>query len=162
MKAPAERQTFSDALFNQLGQPKEIPISVAMQEVQARYWLDERFVVRSLDGRVDPVLLNHATNDSVDHIAYLRERNVRYLLDTPSYNRDPAPWSLRRLNKLQPGDSSTREGVTFLRLPNYQPVQPKVENGGAGDWRWFADADGAAVLRFFMQQPIRIDYGGPG
>lgn len=159
MKAPAERKVLSDTLFDQLGRPKQIPISLALQEVQVRYWLDDRFVVRSLDGRVDPALLRHATRDSVDHIGYLRERGVQFLLDTPSYNRDPAQWSLARLRQLRPGESVTFEGLTFTRLSIDDPVPPGAVRSGHTNRRWFADSDGPTVLRWFRKTLIRIENG---
>jgi hypothetical protein len=159
MKAPAERKTLSDALFDQLGQPKQVPISLALQEVQVRYWLDDRFVVRSLDGRVDPVLLRHATKGSVDHIGYLRERGVQILLDTPSYNRDPEQWSLARLSQLRPGEALTFAGLTFTRLSANEPVPSGAGRTGQYSWRWFAESDGLTVLRWFRQTLIRVEYG---
>jgi hypothetical protein len=162
MKAPSERQAFSDALFNQLGQPQALPISIALQEVQVRYWLDDRFEVRSLDGRVDPVLLDHATRNKVDHIGYLKERRVQFLLDTPAYNRDPHLWSLRRLAELQPGEALDHEGLAFSRLPVQPPVPEKGGTKGPGGWRWFANADGPIVLRTFTQVLIRVEPAGPG
>ncbi len=162
IKAPSERQATSDALFNLLGQPQTLPISVAMQEVQLRYWLDDRFEVRSLDGRVDPALLDHATRVSVDHIGYLKERWVQFLLDTPAYNRDPHLWSLRRLAELQPGEALDHEGLAFSRLPVQPPVPEKGGTKGPGGWRWFANADGPIVLRTFTQVLIRVEPAGPG
>jgi hypothetical protein len=87
-----------------------------MEEVQMRYWLDDRFVVRSLDGRTDPLLLRYAAADRFDHVGYLRDRGVDFLLGTPSYNRDPRPWSLARLEQLQVGETTHVEGLSFLRM----------------------------------------------
>jgi len=47
MNASRERTDFSDRLFQELGQPIVRPVSIALQEVQIRYWLDRRFMVRS-------------------------------------------------------------------------------------------------------------------
>ena len=160
MIAPQEIESFSDRLFEQLGQPEELPISIALQEVQARYWLDDRFVVRSMDGRVDPVLLKHATKDGVDHVGYLRERRVDFLLDSPNYNRDPDRWSLRRLNELEPGASLTRGGLTFSRLPASEPAPTPAVKRGFGS-RWTAGAAGATALGFFVQRLYRVDHGNP-
>jgi len=160
MIAPRETESFSDRLFEQLGQPKELPISIALQEVQARYWLDDRFLVRSMDGRVDPVLLKYATKDGVDHVGYLRERRVDFLLDSPNYNRDPDRWSLKRLNKLEPGASLTRDGLTFSRLPAGEPAPTPAVNSGLGA-RWTDGADGATALDFFVQRLFRVEHGNP-
>jgi hypothetical protein len=83
--------------------------------VQIRYWLGRRFIVRSLDGRVDPVLLKYARPGQVDHIGYLKERNVNFLLTTPNYNRDKA---LQRLDTLEPGHTVSYRDLTFTRLPS--------------------------------------------
>jgi hypothetical protein len=118
MHAPRERAAFSDWLFRELGQPTVRPISIALQEVQIRYWLDGRFIVRSLDGRVDPVLLKYVQLGQVDHIGYLTERQANFLLATPNYNRDRDLWSLQRLATLDPGYAVSYRGLTFTRLPS--------------------------------------------
>jgi hypothetical protein len=159
MRAPSQRENFSDQLFQLLGQPQELPISVAMQEVQARYWLDDRFVVRSLDGRVDPALLKYVDNDRFDHVGYIRERKVRFLLDTPNYNRDKDLWSLDRLNELQPGEDLSRDGLTFSSLPVESARQANTADSPSTNSRWTAKTDSAAALRFFVVKLIRIDHG---
>jgi hypothetical protein len=116
--APGRREAQSTALLAQLGHPEERPVIVAMQEVQLRYEIDDRFVVRSLDGRVDARLLDFATPDGVDHIGYLKERGVHYLLAAPHYVRDPRRWSIASLRRLEPGRSVQREGLRFTRLPD--------------------------------------------
>ena len=156
MKAPSERQAFSDAMFNRLGRPEELPISIALAEVQARYWLDERFVVRSLDGRVDPVLLDHADGVGVDHIGYFKEQQVRFLLDTPGYNRDPNRWSIKRLRKLTPGETLTREGLTFVSLPTGMQTTGSTMPKSSGGSRWTEGADGSTVLQWFIRDLISI------
>jgi hypothetical protein len=122
MHAPRARAAFSDWLVRALGQPTVRPIVIALQEVQIRYWLDPRFVVRSLDGRVDPVLLTYVHPGQVDHIGYLTERQVTFLLATPNYNRDPARWSLQRLATLAPGQTLSYRGLIFTRLPSQGTV----------------------------------------
>lgn len=131
MNAPRERADFSDRLFQDLGQPDVTPISIAVQEVQIRYWLDRRFIVRSLDGRVDPVLLKYAHPGQVDHIGYLTERHVNFLLATPNYNLDKALWSLQRLVTLEPGHTVSYRGLTFTRLPSKRTVIRVARTGGS-------------------------------
>lgn len=160
MRAPAERQAFSGHLFNLLGQPQQLPISLALEEVQARYWLDTRFVVRSLDGRIDPVLLDHANSQGVDHVGYLKARNVGYLLATPRYNRNPESWSLDRLSGLSPGESLIHRGLKFSRIPIYGDRRMDSAADNPGELRWFADADGVSVLRWFMLTLIKVDLEG--
>jgi hypothetical protein len=117
MKVPGERRRLSDELYQRLGNPSSLPIAIACQEVQMRYWLDERFVIRSLDGRVDSVLLQHYRDGNVDHIGYIKERNIDFIVGTPNYNRDKAAWGLDRLHALDPSESTYHEGLIFRRLP---------------------------------------------
>ena len=161
MQAPLERQAFSDELFNQLGRPEKLPISIALQEVQARFWLDQRFIVRSLDGRVDPVLLGHADGDGIDHAGYLKERGVHFLLDTPVYNRNPHLWSLKRLDSLKPGEEVSQGGVTFSRLDIDRSTLELASQAEESQWRWFAGEDGVIRLHWFLADLIRLDYPGP-
>ncbi|MCH2320062.1 MAG: hypothetical protein MK384_00210 [SAR202 cluster bacterium] len=116
MRAPEQRTEFSDAMMTNLGNPTERPISLAYQEVQLRYWLDQRFVVRSLDGRVDKVMMDFVQDGTFDHIGYLKQRDVDFVVDLVNYNRDDTQWSLARLNSLDPGDVETRNGITFRKL----------------------------------------------
>ena len=121
--APRYRTAASDALIRQLGTPTRRPISVAYQEVQARYWLDERFVVRSLDGRTDRRLLSFTSRREIDHLAYLRDRGVDFLMELPNYNRsDSRLYTLDRLRGLPPGGTCEREGLRFRRLGLYAVV----------------------------------------
>ena len=159
MKAPSQRESFSNQLFQLLGRPQELPISLAMQEVQVRYWLDDRFVVRSLDGRVDPALLKHVDGDRFDHVGYIRERKVRFLLETPNYNRDKDIWSLKRLNELRPGESLTHDGLTFSRLPTDALLPINTADRTPAGSRWTANTDADAVLRFFVANLVRVDHG---
>ena len=116
MRAPANRQAVSDSLILALDSPSPRPIVIAIQEVQWRYLLDDRFVVRSLDGRVDSTLLDYIEDGDYDHVGYLNERAVQFLVATPNYNRDPSLWALDRLTELGEGESLTRDGLTFSRL----------------------------------------------
>ena len=160
MQAPLERQAFSDELFDQLGKPEIIPISVALQEIQARYWLDQRFIVRSLDGRVDPVLLVHADKVGIDHAGYLKEREVQFLLDTPNYNRDLQLWSLKRLNSLKPGEEVSQGGVTFSRMDIDRSTLEQASQAEESQWRWFTGEAGVIRLHWFLADLIRLNYPG--
>ena len=161
MQAPLEREAFSDELFGQLGRPDNLPISVALQEVQARYWLDQRFIVRSLDGRVDSVLLDHAYEDGIDHAGYLMEREVQFLLDTPNYNRNPQRWSLKSLNDLNSGEVVSQYGVTFSRMDIDRSTLEQASQTDAGQWRWFTGENGVTRLHWFLPDLIRLDYLDP-
>ena len=156
MRAPTEQEAFSEELFSRLERPDDLPIQIALQEVQIRYWLDDRFVIRSLDGRVDPVLLEFATGDAIDHIGYLHERGVQFLLDAPNYNRDSDQWSLDRLRDLDLGETRSYGGLTFLRLPTGQPGSGTLKES-TEVWPWFADADGTTVLNWFLNILVRVE-----
>jgi hypothetical protein len=116
--APAERRASSDALMAALGQPVERPVVLAYQEVQRRYWLDERFEVRSLDGRTDPLLLDYVRDGFLDHAGYVRAAHVRFVMEFPDYNRDRGRWSLAELQALGAGESTVHDGLRFERLPS--------------------------------------------
>jgi hypothetical protein len=117
MEAPGQRAEFSDRLMAELGNPTDLPVSLAYQEVQARYRLDDRFVVRSLDGRVDKTLLDYVEDGNYDHLGYIKERGVDFIMETANYNRDRSLWSLSRLGQLEVGEELERDGVVLRRLP---------------------------------------------
>jgi hypothetical protein len=160
MQAPNERQAFSDELFDQMGQPEALPIIVGLVEVQARYWLDDRFVVRSLDGRIDSVLLDYADNSGIDHPGYLREREVRFILEIPSFNRDPNRWSLKRLSDLKPGEAVTQDGVTFSRMEIDKSARNQASQAAESQPLGFRSANGVIHLHYFLADLIRV--GDPG
>ena len=117
MNAPENRKDFSDKLYDSLGKPGELPISLAYVEVQIRYYLDNRFIVRSLDGRVDGALLDFVGDEGIfDHVGYLKARDIGFVMETPNFNRDKTVWSLADLNKLELGQTYSRESVTFTRI----------------------------------------------
>lgn len=158
MQAPVERKAFSDELFRQLGQPKILPVTVALQEVQARYWLDDRFIVRSLDGRVDSALLEHADQESVDHIGYLEERQVQYLMDTPDYNKKSEAWSLNSLATLKPGERMVKDGVIFKRMHIDRSGATRMLQAEQGQWRWFKGENGITKLHALLVDLIHMEY----
>lgn len=117
MKAPETRREFSDRMFDELGKPSKLPVSLAYQEVQIRYRLDQRFIIRSLDGRVDAMLLNFIdANGNYDHVGYVKARDVDFIMETPNYNRETNKWSLEDLTKLRVGESVSFRSVIFTRL----------------------------------------------
>ena len=115
MDAPGERAESSSELFAALGSPQELPIVVAWADVQWRYWLDDRFVVRSLDGRTDPLMLEFVRPGHFDHVAYIKARDIRFLMERPNYNRDSTAWSLQDLERLAPSERLVHEGLEFSR-----------------------------------------------
>ncbi len=62
-----------------LDHPRKRPVVVALVEIQARYSVDDRFVIRSLDGRTDPRFLDFVRGDWVDYEAYLRTTGVDFV-----------------------------------------------------------------------------------
>lgn len=155
MKAPSERQALSDTLYDQLGRPQKLPVVIALQEVQVRYWLDDRFIVQSLDGRVDPRLLDFSDATGIDHIGYLDDREVEFILDTPSYNRDDTRWSLKRLADLAINESISMSGLRFTKLGQKDNTE-QSDNGNI----FFTGSDGPAALRFFVRTLIKVEREG--
>lgn len=117
MNAPNERRTRTDELLRRLGPHQELPVVVALESIQLRYEVDDRIVVRSLDGRVDRDLFTFVHDGAVDHFGYLRALSVDDLLGTPEYNRHDREDSLVSLGHLLPGQSVVRAGLVFRRLP---------------------------------------------
>ena len=118
MNAPRIRQACSDDLIRFLGDPEEKPISLLFQEVQVRYWLDRRFIIRSSDGRVDPVTLNFVHGSEIDHVGYIKERRIDYVMETQFENEKQEPWRISSLKQLGPGESVEQQGVRFSPVTN--------------------------------------------
>jgi hypothetical protein len=116
MNAPALRRTRTDQLLQSLDEPVGLPVVVALEAVQLRYEVDDRIVIRSLDGRVDRSLLRFADGATVDQVGYLRDRHVGVLLEAMGYNRNWNDWSLAELNTLPPDGRLRRGDVVFRRL----------------------------------------------
>lgn len=113
MEAPGIRTRHSDELLHLLGEPTKRPVSLLFEEVQARYWLDDRFIIRSSDGRVDSLLLKFMHGRAVDQVGYVKERRVDYIMETQFVNQFEGPWLMSSLLKLKPGESVERDGVRF-------------------------------------------------
>ena len=109
-----------------------------------------------MDGRVDPTLLDHATRVSVDHVGYLKERDIEFLLSLPNYNRDKDLWSLGTLRQLPPGESQEQEGVLFSQIPVDRPALTVSSEKS----RWFEKATGPEVLDWFMENLVRVELPG--
>jgi len=112
--APLERQRVSDELYKTLGQPSKLPIVIAFGEVQARYMLDNRFIIRSLDGRVDTAMLKYIHKNYYDYAGYIKERGIDYFvadyandLPTKTY------FSKDNILNMKTGESFTDNGVQF-------------------------------------------------
>jgi hypothetical protein len=114
--AVERRTSETDALLGEMERPSRLPVSIAIVEIQIRYFLDDRIVTRSLDGLIDPELLRFYHAGHYDHVGYLKARDVQYLLQYPNPNADRARWSLAEVGKLKPGEALEREGLRFVRL----------------------------------------------
>jgi hypothetical protein len=118
MSAPGERRARTDDLLRRLeARPGGPPLVLALESVQLRYELDDRIVVRSLDGRVDRELFGFVHGGTVDHFGYLRALGVDALVGTADYNRRDREGSLVALGSLRPGQTVARGGLLFRRLP---------------------------------------------
>ena len=86
-----------------------------------------------------------------------RSRGIQFLLETPTYNRDPDQWSLRRLSGLKPGQAVTHDGLTFTGLS----LGDKASMGSAfresRRSRWFVGGDGATVFQRYQVSLIQVD-----
>ena len=58
-----------------------MPVVIALQEVQIRGRLDDRFIVRSLDGVVDSRFADFVHGQAIDYGGYLEARRVAFVLD---------------------------------------------------------------------------------
>jgi hypothetical protein len=107
----------SDNLMRQFGNPPMRPVVIAAQEVQERNFIDNRFVIRSLDGILDIVFLNYLCHGYNDHDGYFIDQKVDFLL-TPfaNYNHDSHRWSLARLEALPVGQSIDRPGIRYTKI----------------------------------------------
>ncbi len=112
------REQMSDQLFKEFGSPVKLPINIAVQEVQIRYWLDDRFVVYSLDGIVDNKLTEHICDGYYDHIGYFLDRDVDFFMPIKSYNKDKSVWSLGELINIETGERINKFGVELVKLSN--------------------------------------------
>ena len=113
MAAPAHRAQASDDLLAELRDPAVRPVSIALQEAQLRYWLDDRFVVRSLDGRVDRALLSYVHRGNHDHLGCAsRERRPLPRRDS-QYNRDRTRWRWTTCKRCGMEKRCARDGLVF-------------------------------------------------
>jgi hypothetical protein len=99
------------------------PFVIAMQEVQLRLILDDRVVMRSLDGIVDSDLKRFVSESGeVDHLGYLEEKQVDMILDFPDYE---GKGDLRSLAKIY---EATAQGPVQRGCSRFSRV--------ALDWRY--------------------------
>ena len=70
--------SYSNELYERLS-TSEGKISIALQEVQLRGRLDDRFIIWSLDGITDASLSTFVSNGYIDHFDYIKYRKIDYL-----------------------------------------------------------------------------------
>ncbi len=80
IQAPSQRQANTDEFLNSLGTDEE-NVSIAVTEVQLRYFLDERVEVLSLDGRTSSDTLNYFNSQTgvPDFERYLYAKQPDYV-----------------------------------------------------------------------------------
>jgi hypothetical protein len=145
MTAP-DTKVLSERYLVRFGNPPMRPVVIAAQEVQLRSSLDDRFVIRSLDGILDAIYLNYLCHGYNDHDGYFIDQKVDFL-ESPfaNYNHDRGRWSLSRLDGLSIGRSITRPGIRYTKIA---PGEVKVT-------RLVAHSQDRAI------QPCRIDSTSP-
>ena len=127
--SPAGVKAYSDSLIARL-HPATFPVVFATQEVQIRGQLDSRFLVWSLDGITDFELGQYLKDGYIDHFAYLRQRQVEFVLGLQSYNRDPQRPSLQDFT---PGNAEAARCIEGLRLePTPEPKVFRVSRCAVG------------------------------
>lgn len=109
----------SDALYEALGRPP-VPVVVAGGEVQLRGRLDDRFVVRSLDGVVDHRMADFVRAGGIDQVGYLKARKVAFLVDIADPHRTPPGFSIGQLAALGPVVKA--DGLCFRRIDFATPA----------------------------------------
>lgn len=107
----------SSAYLERYGHPIMRPVVIAAQEVQVRMQLDDRFVIRSLDGILDAVYLNYLCHGYNDHDGYFIDQKVDFLEEPfANYNHDRSRWSLDRLHAVPVGHEIERPGIRYTKL----------------------------------------------
>lgn len=117
MEMSAERARLPGVTLKELGNPTMRPIVIATQEVQARNFLDRRFVIRSLDGILDIAYLNYLCHGYNDQDGYFIDQKVDFVVAPfANYNHDRSRWSLARLENLPIGQSIDRPGIRYTKI----------------------------------------------
>ena len=120
MGMPKLRATASDDFLKAFGNPKGRPVVIAAQEVQIRNYLDNRFIIRSLDGIIDISYLKYLCHGYNDHDGYFIDEHVDFLLAPfVNYNHDRRRWSVQDLEKLPVGQSIERPGIRYTKINPY-------------------------------------------
>ena len=113
MLAPERRRATTDRLLADLDRPAHLPVVLALESIQVRYALDDRFVIRSIDGRTDRGLFTKSRNGVVDFPSYVRDMDIGYFFLWPSAEKNP--W-LAQLTGIEAGPFVDYDGVRVRRL----------------------------------------------
>lgn len=100
LRAPSQRKQFTDKLFCTLGVEGKRSIKVAVTEVQLRYFVDERVVVLSLDGRTSSDIITYFNRSTgvPDFDKYLKKTKPDFVQLGQWGARDD--WFTRRIIKI--------------------------------------------------------------
>lgn len=127
--APGNREAFTRKIERQIGLQPGDHATLAFQEVQYRYRLDDNLVIRSLDGITDSRLINYVCDGWIDHDGYLIDTGVDFVMEFPNYNQDRSAWSLADLGGIDVGQSVRRPGITYTKItPQVAKVDRTVQN----------------------------------
>lgn len=117
MNMPKMRATESHDTLRSLGNPTQRPVVIATQEVQARNTLDNRFIIRSLDGITDISFLKYLCHGYNDHDGYFIDQHVDFLsAPFANYNHDRRRWSVKAIEGLRIGQTIERPGIRYTRI----------------------------------------------
>lgn len=131
MSAPALRCEQTDDLRQDLGGATRRPVVLACESVQQRYELDERVIVRSLDGRTDRSLLAFLRDGKVDHTGYLKHIRANVLMKPTDYDRRAGTGQLSALDGVWP-QKMTINDLSFRRLRSHGFAISEVSPEAAG------------------------------
>jgi hypothetical protein len=110
-------RSMSDRLCAQL-ECSKVPVSVALQEIQLRLHLDERFVVHSLDGIVDAGFRNYISRDgTIDYVSYFQDERIDVILEFPNFEKSQRPSSLPAILERANGGPVNLDCSEFVRRP---------------------------------------------
>lgn len=116
--APSQRTAFTRQKLEEWGLSARPKVNVAVNEVQLRYFVDNRIQIISLDGIVNDNLRHYIYADHYDHLHYLADERADILLEFPNFNADPSAWSLASVQKLEEGQYLSFPPLIFSKLPD--------------------------------------------
>lgn len=117
-QAPSNRPLFTNQKIAEWNLKNKKQINVAINEVQLRYFMDDRIKIISLDGIVNSDLRKYVHNGYYDHLNYLKDEHADIIAEFPNFNADKKQWALDQLQNLQPGSYLNKENIMLSKLPN--------------------------------------------